>query len=207
MTITESQVRRIMPKANSDNVTSFVATMNKWSNAFGIDTKLRMAHFVAQVAHESSELNATTENLNYSAERLLKVFPKYFTAERAKEYAHNPEKIANRVYASRMGNGDERSGDGWRYRGRGLLQVTGRMNYKAYADSPNCVGDLMAHPEWLSQYPGALKSALWYWQSRGLNAFADKDDITLVTKRINGGTNGLSSRMYYLRKAKRVFGL
>lgn len=207
MKLTTSQVRQIMPKAPIDRVRDFVATFNAWSDPFGITTPARAAAFLAQVAHECSELNTMTENLNYSAERLLQVFPKYFSATNVNYYARNPQKIGNRVYANRMGNGSEGSGDGYRYRGRGCFQLTGRQNYKAYADSQYCNGDLMGRPELLAQFPGALKSAMWYWQKRGLNKYADKGDITGLTRAINGGLNGIESRTACYEKAEKVLGL
>ena len=147
------------------------------------------------------------ENLNYSADGLLRVFPKYFTKETAAQYACKPEKIANKVYANRMGNGNEASGDGWRFKGRGAIGTTGRDNYKDYADSEFCVGDLMSHPEWLAQSPGCYKSAMYFWWKNGLNQIADTDDVVKVTKRVNGGINGLAQRQYYYRMAKRVMGI
>jgi len=207
MTITESQVRRIMPNAKDGSVKAFTEAFNKYSEQFGIDTKLRVCGFLSNVAHESGELRYTEENLNYSADALLRVFPKYFTRETAVLYARNPQRIANRVYANRMGNGPEASGDGWRFRGRGLIQLTGRKTYQRYADSAYCVGDLMAHPEWLAEYPGALKSAMWYWQANSLNRFADREDVRGLCKAINGGLNGYAQRAYYWRVAKKVFGL
>lgn len=206
MILTEPQVRRIMPKAKNDNVKAFVKTFNENAEAFGINTPIRVCHLIAQLAHESAELNATVENLNYSAEGLRKTFPKYFpTSALATQYARKPQAIANRVYANRMGNGSEASGDGWKYRGRGLIQLTGLSNYKAYQTSGYCVGDLLGHPEWLEKYPGCLKSAMWFWKKNGCNELADKDDCLSITKRINGGTNGYSSRAYYVRIAKKVF--
>ena len=217
MVITESQIRRIMPKAKSENIKAFVATFNKYSEQFELNTNMRVSHFIGQIAHEASELNAIEENLNYSAEGLLRTFPKYFkTSAEAAAYARKPMQIANRVYANRMGNGDEKSGDGWKYKGRGIIMLTGKSNYKAYQNSGYCVGDLLSHPEWLAQYPGALKSAMWFWKANNLNSLADRDDgskitgddITkLITKRINGGILGLAQRQYYVRTAKRVFGI
>ena len=181
--------------------------LNKWAEKFGVNTDLRMAHFLAQTWHESACLRRIEEDLCYSEKGLLRTFPRYFNAATAKQYASKPAKIANRVYANRMGNGSEASGDGYRFRGRGLLQLTGRENYQAYADSKYCQGDLMAHPDWLAQFPGAVKSALWYWQKHGLNALADSDDIKAVTRRINGGQNGLSEREYLTMKFKGVLGV
>ncbi len=204
MNITESQLRAIMPKASAENIQQFVVYFNKYSDDFGITTPLRAAHFISQVAHESGELRYTEENLNYSADALRRVFPKYFNRANVAAYARNPERIANRVYGGRMGNGAEETGDGWRFRGRGLIQLTGKNNYSAYANSGLCNGDLMSHPEWLKNYPGALKSAMFFWKSNGLNALADKDDVVAVTKRINGGTIGLEDRKRYTLKAKAV---
>ena len=217
MVITESQIRRIMPKAKNANIKAFVEAFNKYSEQFELNTKMRVSHFIGQIAHEAAELNAVEENLNYSAEGLLRTFPKYFkTSAEAAAYARKPMQIANRVYANRMGNGDEKSGDGWKYKGRGLIMITGRNNYKAYQNSGYCVGDLLSHTEWLAQYPGALKSAMWFWKANNLNSIADRDDgskITgdeiakQITKRINGGFLGLAQRQYYVRIAKRVFGV
>lgn len=206
MKLTTTQVRQIMPKAPYERASQFAMYFTQWSDRFGIDTPARAAAFLAQVAHECSELNTLTENLNYSAEGLLKVFPKYFTRSNVGLYARNPQKIGNRVYANRMGNGSEGSGDGYRYRGRGCIMITGRQNYKAYADSQYCNGDLMGHPEWLAQMPGALKSAMWYWQKRGLNKYADKGDFEGLTKAINGGYNGLTDRKKYYERARKEFG-
>ena len=207
MIIVESQIRRIMPNVKETRVKEFVKCFNEWSDRFGISTPLRFVHFIAQIAHESGEFKSMEENLNYSADGLLRVFPKYFTKETAAQYARKPEKIANKVYANRMGNGDEASGDGWRFKGRGAIGTTGRDNYKAYADSEFCVGDLMSHPEWLAQSPGCYKSAMYFWWKNGLNQIADTDDVVKVTKRVNGGTNGLAQRQYYYRMAKRVMGI
>jgi putative chitinase len=168
---------------------------------YGIaDSRQRLAHFFAQILHESGCLRFDMENLNYSADALLKVFPKYFkTREEAEAYARQPQKIANRVYASRMGNGNEGSGDGWKYRGRGLIQLTGKDNYKAFASwvrDPRIVDD----PDLVSsEY--AVHSAVFFWDSRKLNALADNDDVVGLTKRINGGTNGLAHRRELLNKA------
>ena len=164
------------------------------------DSRLRLAHFFAQVLHESGCMRFDMENLNYSSDALRKVFGKYFTTkEQADAYARNPEKIANRVYASRMGNGDETSGDGWKYRGRGLIQLTGRANYKAFAD---WIKDtrVMDEPDLVSsEY--AVHSAVFFWDRNDLNKLADKDDVVGLTTRINGGVNGLAHRRELLNKA------
>ncbi len=169
---------------------------------YGIaDSKIRLAHFFSQVLHESGFLRYDMENLNYSAKALRAVFGKYFkTKNVAEAYARQPEKIANRVYSNRMGNGNEASGDGWKYRGRGLIQLTGKNNYKAFAkwiNDPRIMDDpdLVA-----SEY--AVQSAVFYWDRNNLNKIADKDDVTKMTKRITGGSNGLTHRTELLTKAK-----
>jgi len=168
---------------------------------YGIaDSKVRLAHFFAQVLHESGCMRYDMENLNYSADALRRVFPKYFrTQADADSCARRPEKIANRVYANRMGNGDEASGDGWKYRGRGLIQLTGKSNYAAFAE---WIGDprVVEDPDLVSsEY--AVQSAVFFWDRNQLNAVADRDDITLLTRRVNGGENGLAHRRELLNKA------
>ena len=207
MEITREQILAAVPATNKDRVDDFVKVFNNWSEQFWIDTPLRMAHFLSQCWCESGALKALEENMNYSEDRLLQVFPKYFNSDNADIYAHRPEKIANRVYANRMGNGSEGSGDGWRYRGRGVIGITGYSNYKAYAESGFCVGDLIRHPEWLAKSPGAYKSAMWFWWKNKLNKWADNDDVRGVTRKVNGGYNGLASRTEYLRKFKKMFGI
>ncbi len=207
MKITREQLLLAVPSTNRERVDEFVKVFNEWSDKFGITTPLRTAHFLAQCWHESGALKAIEENMNYSASRLLQVFPGYFNSGNVYLYARKPEKIANRVYANRMGNGSEGSGDGWRYRGRGVIGITGYSNYKDYAVSGFCVGDLMSHPEWLSKSPGAYKSAMWFWWKYKLNTYADRDDVRGVTKRVNGGYNGLDNRREFLGKFKKMFGL
>ena len=163
---------------------------------YAINTPLRLAHFLAQAGHESGGFKAVKENLNYSAEGLNKIFPKYFpTVEAAKAYARNPEKIANKVYGGRMGNGDEASGDGFKFRGRGYIQLTGKVNYTAFDTA--VPEDILANPDLVAtKYP--LLSAGWFWGKNNLNALADKGalpgDVTAITKRVNGGTIGLADR-------------
>lgn len=186
---------------SSVDAEQYIADLEQTLPKFGIaDSKLRLAHFFAQILHESGCLRYDMENLNYSADALRRVFPKYFrTKEQADAYARNPERIANRVYANRMGNGDEASGDGWRYRGRGLIQLTGRDNYRAFAE---WVGDLriMDEPDLVSsEY--AVQSAVFFWDRNGLNRLADRDDVVALTRRVNGGVNGLAHRRELLNKA------
>ena len=176
--------------------------LNEAMDSHGIDTPLRIAHFLAQVAHESMLMKTVTENLSYSADRLLKVFPKYFRPpDVANSYARKPERIANRVYANRMGNGDESSGDGYRYRGRGLIQLTGTNNYRAF--SRWISEDCLANPDLVANR-FAAHSAVFYWDSNGLNALADTDNLKAITRRVNGGLNGYDDRRNLLVKAKRA---
>lgn len=169
---------------------------------YKIDTPLRICHFLAQILHESGHLKYKCENLNYSAESLRKVFPKYFkTAEIAQQYARKPEKIANRVYANRMGNGNEASGDGWKYRGRGLIQLTGKDNYKTCGQDLDI--DLINDPNWIIlNAKNCVRAACWFWSKNKLNELADKDDIVSITKRINGGLTNISDRCKILNLAK-----
>lgn len=166
----------------------------------------RFAHFMAQVAHESGHFSRLEENLNYSGERLWQVFRKYFTDEaEALTFAKQPEKIANRVYCNRMGNGDEASGDGWKYRGRGFIQLTGRDNYREIGKKIGV--DLEATPELVAtDLPTALKTACAFWDSRKLNVLADKDDLRAITKKINGGYIGLAERQSLLDRARQIWG-
>jgi putative chitinase len=162
---------------------------------FRIDTPDRLAHFLGQCSHESGEFKTVKENLNYSAEGLLKIFPKYFNAANVNNYARKPQAIANRTYANRMGNGNEASGDGFRYSGRGYIQLTGKSNYAAF---DAFVDDaIIENPDLVAtKYP--LLSAAWFWHTNKLNAIADKgvnaDTILAITRRINGGTIGLDHR-------------
>jgi putative chitinase len=170
---------------------------------YEINTVPRVAAFIAQCAHESGGFKALKENLNYRAVTLRKVFPKYFpTDELAAQYAQQPEKIANRVYGNRMGNGDEASGDGFRYCGRGLIQLTGKNNYSAFAESIETPVEEL--PEYLSTFEGAIQSACWFWETNNLNQWADKGDILTLTKRINGGTIGLDDRIKHFNHAIHV---
>jgi putative chitinase len=158
---------------------------------YEINTPKRLAHFISQCGHESGGFKVFTENLNYSAEGLLKTFPKYFNAETAAASARKPERIANRVYANRMSNGNEESGDGWKFRGRGCIQLTGRANYTAYDQA--VPENVLENPD-LVAGALALDSAGWFWKTNGLNKIADAGDVTAVTKRVNGGTHGLADR-------------
>lgn len=168
----------------------------KAAMAFFKLSNIRAAHFFAQTSHESGGFKVFTENLNYSAQGLQNIFGKYFPGTLEESYARNPEKIANRVYASRMGNGDEASGDGWKYRGRGALQLTGKSNYQAFADYLK-KPEIMASPDLVSTVY-AFESAMFFFDKNKLWSICDKgiNDATILelTKRINGGTHGLDDR-------------
>lgn len=169
---------------------------------YDINTSLRISHFLAQVTHESNDFKVLKENLNYSQSGLLSVFRKYFTPAQALAYARKPEKIANRVYANRLGNGDEASGDGWKYRGRGAIQVTGKTNYMKCSLYLFNDERLLTNPDKLLEPKYAILSACWYWSVNGLNRIADTDNIQLLTRKVNGGINGLSDRQ---RRFTRIY--
>lgn len=193
---------------NTSNLASKIsveafAHMNNIVSKYNITSHVRLAHFMAQIAHESGNFKAVVENLNYSADALLSVFPKYFKDKSgvldktlALKYARNPEMIGSRVYASRMGNGDEASKEGYKFRGRGYLQVTGKDNYKAFS---TFIGeDCVANPDLIAtKYP--MDSAMWFFDKNKLWDICDKgatnEVVTLVTKRVNGGTHGIEDRL------------
>jgi putative chitinase len=196
-----NQLKEILP--GNQNVAEWHQALCAILPDYEINTNERIAAFLAQCAHESNNFKAIKENLNYKSASLRKVFPKYFKSdEMAEEYAHNQEMIANRVYANRMGNGDEESGDGFKYCGRGLIQLTGHDNYQAFADSME--GDIEDLPEYLATFEGAVQSAAWFWETNNLNVLADAQDILALTKRINGGTIGLEDRIKHYNHALEV---
>jgi len=180
---------------------SVVSQIPNVSDMFSINTELRLAHFLAQAAHESIGFKAVQENLNYSADALKAVFGKYFPGNLNESYARQPQKIADRVYGSRMGNGPEASGDGWKYHGRGYIQLTGKVNYQAFTNS---IGeDCISNPDLVAtKYP--LASAGWFWHDRGLNGVADKgataDIVKIITRSVNGGYLGLDDRTAWFNK-------
>lgn len=208
MKITTELLKAIYPASTEANRAKYAAPLERAMLRFSINTPLRAAAFLAQVGHESGQLRYVEENLNYSATGLLTTFGKYFKMSAdAASYARNPEKIANRVYANRLANDDEASGDGWRYRGRGLIQLTGKVNYAAAGLGLGV--DLTKDPNKLLTPEYATLSASWFWHSKGLNAIADKlggkDDIKMfgtISVVINGGTNGKADReaLYLLAK-------
>ena len=207
MELTKQQLKQLLPK--NPYVDYWHEALAQLLPDYDINTPERIAAFVAQCAHESGEFMKIKENLNYKASSLRSLFGKYFPNDQiAAEYAAKPNKqeaIANRIYASRMGNGDEKSGDGFRYCGRGLIQLTGKSNYQAFADSLEM--DVEDVPEYLATFEGAAQSACWFWESNNLNRFADKGDIKGLTKAINGGFIGLEDRITHYEHALHVLGV
>lgn len=203
---TPSQLKEII--GNNPYLDQWHNAINQICPEYEIDTPKRLAAFIAQCAHESGGFKFLKENLNYKAASLRKVFPKYFPDDAiANEYASKPNKqeaIASRIYANRMGNGDEASGDGFKYLGRGLIQLTGKNNYTIFAASIDT--PLEEIPEYLQTFEGAVQSACWFWEQNNLNQWADKGDILTLTKRINGGTIGLEDRIKHYEHALHVFG-
>lgn len=206
MKLTKDQLRQLLPKN---------PYIDNWHNAlsqllpdYEINTPQRIAAFVAQCAHESGNFMVLRENLNYRAVTLRKIFPKYFPTDAlANEYASKPNKqeaIANLVYANRMGNGSPESGDGWRYAGKGLIQLTGKDNYTWFAASLEI--SVEEASEYLLTFEGAAQSACWFWETNRLNQWADKGDIVTLTKRINGGTIGLDDRIKHYEHALHILG-
>jgi putative chitinase len=201
--VTFNQLNEFFEDTNEDIIQKYVEPLNDVMTFYEINNKNRISMFLAQVGHESGGLRTIKENLNYSADRLKVIFPKYFRGVDTSAFAKNPAKIANRVYANRMGNGNEASGDGYRYCGRGLIQLTGKSNYEAFA--ADMAWPLEEATEWLSTEEGAAWSAGWFWDSRELNQYADKSDILTVTKKINGGTIGLEDRKSHYEAALEIF--
>ena len=202
-TFTTEQLQSVI--GNNPNLDGWHEALTTVLPKYEIDTAERVAGFIAQCAHESGGFKRLKENLNYKWESLRKVFPKYFpTDDVAQEYAHKQDRIANRVYGGRMGNGDESSGDGFRYCGRGLIQLTGKNNYTKFAESMGMEVEMI--PALLESFEGAVESACWFWKTNNLNQYADTGDILTMTKRINGGTIGLEDRIKHYKHALEVFG-
>lgn len=206
--ITADQLKAALPNCKKPEM--WVEALIPAFEKYAITSNERIASFLAQIGHESGQFNVLEEALSYSAARLMKVWPKRFpTLAIAQKYERNPEKLANFVYANRIGNGPESSGDGYRFRGRGLIQLTGRSNY---ASASQALGiDLVAHPERLTEPAIAAMSAAWFWATRGLNELADDqtddndlEDFTTITKRINGGTVGLKERFDLFKAAEQT---
>jgi putative chitinase len=202
--LTKEQLAQLIP--GNPYVDYWHSAMERCLPDYDINTPQRVAAFMAQCGHESGNFKFLKENLKYRAASLTKVWPKYFpNMDIANQYAGNEEKIANRAYAGRMGNGPEESGDGWRFCGRGLIQLTGRNNYQNFADSIET--DINDIPAYLATFEGAVQSACWFWETNKLNQWADKGDMLTLTKRINGGTLGLDDRIKHYQHALHVMGL
>lgn len=198
--LTKDHVAELL-KGNK-NIDEWYKALKRYLPKYNIDTPARIAGFIAQCGHESNNFTVLEENLNYSADGLNKIFAKYFVKAGvdAKEYHRQPEKIANKVYGGRMGN--TQPGDGWRFRGRGVIQLTGRDNYTAFGKTLNMDPEKVV--EHVSTIGGALESACWYWKSRNINAAADAGDIVKMTKLVNGGTIGLEDRKKHYEHAMEV---
>jgi len=204
--ITIELLQALCPKTKRSLLEGYIEPLNTAAQYYDMfDNLNRVAGFLAQIAHESGGFTAVKENLNYSAKGLMGTFKKYFpTEELAKQYERKPEKIANRVYANRMNNGDESSGDGYRFCGRGLIQLTGRANYTKFAnDLGMSIEDTIAY---LETPNGAVASAGWFWDNNNLNQYCDRNDFVTLTKRINGGTIGLADREHHYHLALKLLG-
>jgi putative chitinase len=200
-----SQLKQIIPR--NKNAEQWHKALLKFMPLYEINSSKRIAAFLAQCAHESGEFTVIKENLNYKPDALVKIFSKYFDTPTAQKYCALPNKqeaIANRIYANRMGNNNEQSGDGFRYCGRGLIQLTGKENYTKYAQSSGLTVEKAV--EQLSTIEGCVQSACWFWKSNNLNQWADKGDILTLTKRINGGTIGLDDRIKHYNHALKILG-
>jgi putative chitinase len=207
MELTKEQLKQLLPK--NPYLDHWYSVLSQLFPDYEINTPQRMAAFIAQCAHESGSFMVLEENLNYKPASLRKLFGKYFpTDELATAYCSMPNKqqaIANRIYANRMGNGDEHSGDGFRYKGRGLIQLTGKDNYTFFAGSLEI--SVEEASEYMHTFEGAAQSACWFWETNNLNQYADSGDILTMTKRINGGTIGLEDRIKHYEHALHVFGV
>lgn len=216
--ITEKQLRTAMPGITDLNIQKYLPVLNENLPEYQIDTPLRTSHFLAQVGHESKNFISYREDVYYSPERLEKIFRSDFDVnhdrilsdeekKKITAIARNQKATANFVYANQNGNGDEKSGDGFKFIGRGAIQTTGRDNYAKA--SKFIFGDdrLLANPELLELPDNGIKAACWFWTTRNLNALADKDDLTTITRKVNGGTNNIEDRLQRLLKAKKAFGI
>ena len=207
MELTKDQLKKLLPK--NPYIDYWYNALSQLLPDYEINTPQRIAAFIAQCAHESGNFMVLQENLNYRPPTLRKIFPKYFPTDAiANDYCSRPNKqeaIANKVYANRMGNGDEASGDGYRYRGRGLIQLTGKDNYTFFAGSLGITEEEAA--EYMATFEGACQSACFFCEQNKLNQWADKGDIVTLTKRINGGTIGLDDRIKHYEHALHVLGV
>jgi putative chitinase len=195
--ITLQQLKDLFPYTNENTLSQYIEGINKTIDDYLINNP---AMFLAQIGVESNGLRVMEENLNYSASRLRVVFPRYFHNRDANDYDRNPEKIANLIYSNRMGNGSEESGDGYKFRGRGALQITGKYNYEKFAQSVNMsVDDVI---DYITTPEGAVMSAGWFWKANNINRISN--DIVLTSRRINGGDNGLRARIGMYERARKI---
>ncbi len=203
-TVTIDQMRQMFPHGRAEYFTALEPILVSTLAQHEINTPLRVAHFMAQIGNETGGLQALVENLNYSADRLRQVWPSRFPDDAtAQQYAHQPERLANFVYANRLGNGDTASGDGWRYRGRGYIQLTGRGNYRTYGAAAGI--DAEADPDIVADPVSGFVFACAYWKGAGVNQLADTDDVERVTRRVNGGVTGLAERQALTARAKTIW--
>lgn len=204
MMFTAERLLALCPHARADIIDAIAPAFTLHSPEFEITSLLRRAHMIAQLAHESAGFSRLEENLDYKAPRISVIWPRL--ALRAEELAHRPEALANAAYANRLGNGGEESGDGWRYRGRGLIQITGRDNYAAAANQPHMPPGVYAHPDGAGEPNIAVLIALSFWRRHGCNELADADNIEAITRKINGpALAGLAERRTLFERAKGIF--
>jgi putative chitinase len=190
--ISNADLQKLFPNLSADKISNFVKSLNVFMPKYGLTTVEQWIMFLSQTAYESANYSAIEENLNYSANALLATWPSRFTTITSIQCARQPEKIANLVYANRLGNGNEASGDGWKYRGRGLIQLTGKANYQAFSNDINqSLDDCVVY---MSSYDGAVECSCWYWKENNLGQYTNYSDVEKVTKIINGGTLGLAQR-------------
>jgi putative chitinase len=201
MELTLEKLKLIIP--GNPYVEHWFEALSQGFADYEVNTPERMAAFFGQTKVESANYTAIKENLNYKPETLVRLWHSHFpTMEIANAYAHKPEQIANRAYCNRMGNGSEESGDGWLFCGRGLIQLTGRDNYQAFADSLGMSIEEAA--AYLETFEGCVQSALWFWESRNLNALADRQDWDKISRTVNGGTEGIDHRRDYSNQALHI---
>ena len=201
--LTQNQLSQIIP--NNHYIDQWYSSLTKCLPDYDITSIKRLSAFLSQCAHESGDFVNIKENLNYKSQGLMSTWPKLFpTIDIANQYALNPEMIANRAYANILGNGDEKSGDGYKFCGRGLIQITGKCNYQDFADSVSMNVDDV--PSFLETFDGAVQSACWFWETHKLNSYADNSDIEGMTKIINGGTLGLDDRISRYYKTITILG-
>jgi len=198
---TQDQLQQFLP--NNQHVPHWYEALSKVLPDYDITTVQRVASFLGETYVESAGYTAIQENLNYRPETLMKTWPSHFpTMDIANQYGHHPEQIANRAYAGRMGNGPEESGDGWKFCGRGLIQLTGRANYQAFADSISTPIDQL--PDFLQTFEGCVQSACWFWEANNLNQYADQGAIDHESRIVNGGTLGLQERRAAYERALQI---